>query len=62
MGVLLGGRGRVNYLFLTVIFLKTLFVPKMYFFAKHKLQLFLGLSHQLEEEISAKCVFLRLRK
>lgn len=56
------GKGSVNYLFLTELFPKNFFVPKMYFFARHKLRLILGLSHQLKEEIFAKCVFLRLRK
>lgn len=56
------GKGSVNYLFLTALFPKNFFVPKMYFSARHKLRLTLGLSHQLKEEIFAKCVFLRLGK
>lgn len=33
----------------------------MYFFARHKLQLLLGLSHQLKEEIFAVCL-LKVKK
>lgn len=51
MDVLVGGRGRVNYLFFTVIKKKNTFDPHMHFLAKLELQFVWDLVVILSEEI-----------
>lgn len=50
------GRGRVNYLFSTVIFKNTSLSLKCISLLGTSCNLCLGLSHQLKEEIFAKCL------